>query len=146
MLDWEKCPPVGYVLIMKTCTRAKLVPFVLCATGALVLCLAGCRKEEKAPEVPAHAPESYMKDKAFLKELDGQKAERDRVMREHFTAFKAYKAAAEADPKCEKPETKELRARVDELERRYKELRAETFATVRGRITPPRPAAAEEKK
>ena len=122
------------------------MPFALCATGALMLFLAGCRKEEaKAPETPASSPESYMKDKAFLGKLAEQKSARERVMREHVKAFKAYQAAVAADPKCEKAETKALRDRVDELERRYKDLREKTFSTVRARITPPRPAGGPEK-
>ena len=114
--------------------------------GALMLFLAGCRKEEAKPEVPASSPQSYMNDPKFMGELKKQRDERQQVMREHFKAFNAYKAAVASDPNCEKPETKALRAKLDELERRNKELRAQTFATVRERITPPRPASGEPKK
>lgn len=136
MLDWEKCPPVGYVLIMKTCTRAKLIPFVLCATGAIVLCLAGCRKEEAKPEVPASSPQSYMKDKAFMGEMKAQKRERQLTIKRHIEARAAYEAALKDDPKGEKPETQDLKRKMESIAQEYETQRKKALDTVRRRITP----------
>lgn len=63
-------------------TRARLVPFVLCTMGIVLLFLAGCRKEEKEPEIPASSPESYMKDPAFLKALEAKRHELSQIVAE----------------------------------------------------------------
>ena len=41
--------------------------------GMSLIFLAGCRKEE--PEIPASSPESYMKDPAFIKQLEEKRHE-----------------------------------------------------------------------
>ncbi len=58
------------------------MPFVLCTMGIVLLFLAGCRKEEKAPEIPASSPESYMKDPAFLKALEAKRHELSQIVAE----------------------------------------------------------------
>ena len=121
---------------MRVCTRARLVPFVLCATGALVLFLAGCRKEEAKPETPASSPQSYMNDKAFMGKLEEKRKARASTMARHAKAWAAYKEALKADPKGEKPETKELLKKAEEIRREYEAQRAEAMRIVRERITP----------
>lgn len=138
MLDWEECPSVGCMLIMKCCMRPRLVPIALCAMGMFVLCLAGCRKEEKKPEVPASSPQSYMNDKAFMGELKAQKDERRQTMARYMKARKAYEAALKGDAKCEQPETQELKKKMEAIEDEYQAQRRKTLATVRERIAPER--------
>lgn len=58
------------------------MPFVLCTMGIVLLFLAGCRKEEKEPEIPASSPESYMKDPAFLKALEAKRHELSQIVAE----------------------------------------------------------------
>ena len=115
----------------------KLVPFALAATGVL-LCLAGCRKEEAKPETPASSPASYMKDKAFRKGLKAAREERaelaeawERVGRE-MRAIEAAKGAAAKDD----PEWLSLKARLDDLEQAVRENRAKALKAVRDRISP----------
>lgn len=136
MIDWEKCPPVGCNIKMIMRMRARLVPFVLCATGALVLCLAGCRKEEEKPEVPASSPQSYMNDKAFMGKLKEKRKARASTMARHAKAWAAYQEALKADPKGEKPETKELLKKAEAIRREYEAQRAEAMKIVGERLTP----------
>lgn len=140
MIDWGKCPPVECMLIMFDRTRMKLVPFALAATGLVVLCLAGCRKDEAKPETPASSPASYMKDKAFRKGLKAAREEwaelgeaLERVGRE-MRAIEAAKGAAAKDD----PEWLSLKARRDDLEQAIKENRAKALKAARDRLTPVR--------
>lgn len=107
--------------------------------GFALLTFTGCGKEEKSVD-PA-SPESYMKDKPFLDKLSAQKKERASVMQRHIAARKAYEEALKADPKGEKPETQELRNKMDALEDEYRALRQKTLQTVRERITPKKPTS-----
>ena len=136
MLDWEKCPPVGCNIGMTMCTRARLVPFVLCAMGMLTLVLPGCRKDEAKPEIPASSPQSYVNDKAFMGELKAQKEERRQTMARYMKARTAYEAALKADAKCEKPETQDLKKKMEAIEDEYQAQRRKTLKTVRERISP----------
>jgi len=116
--------------------------------GLLVLCIVGCEKGADTVEKAADpsSPKSYMHDKAFLAELDQQKAAQVETMKEYDKAFKAYKKALEADAKGERPETKALRAKVDELEAKYKAQRAETMKIVGRRIAPKKQQSAANQK
>ena len=138
MIRWEKCLSAGYMLIMKRRTRIKLVPFALCATGALLLVFAGCRKEEAKPEAPASSPQSYMNDKAFMGKLAEKRKARASTMARHAKAWAAYQEALKADPKGEKPETKELLKKAEDIRLEYEAQRAEAMKVVRERITPER--------
>ena len=109
---------------------------MLCTMGLALLFLAGCRKEEEAPEVPAYAPQSYMKDKAFMGEMKAQKRERRLTMKRYMEARAAYEAALKGDEKCEKPETQDLKRKMESIEDEYQAQRRKTLKTVRERITP----------
>ena len=106
--------------------------------GVLMLFLAGCRKEEAKPEIPASSPQSYMNDKAFMGELKAQKEERQRTMARYMKARAAYEAALKADEKCERPETQDLKRKMESIEDEYQAQRRKTLATVRERIMPRR--------
>ena len=78
-----------------------LVPFALCATGLLVLFLAGCRKEEPsapspAPAVSPSSPESYMRDAAFRSELKTRRAEQGRLIQSRNAIAEKMRAMVEA--------------------------------------------------
>ena len=153
MLDWEKCLLVGFMLIMKTCTRMKLVSFVLCMTGVLVLVFAGCRKEEaKKPEIPASSPASYMNDTNFMGRLSADRRERQKLLSARTVIVGKMKAMIDAK-KAElgSSDTKAVKAALDadpawrELEKQMKaanakvdEHRKKTLGAVRERITPAR--------
>ena len=124
--------------MMRMRTREKLVPFVLCAMGVLSSVLTGCRKEEAKPEIPASSPQSYMNDKAFMGELKAQKDERRQTMARYMKARAAYEAALKGDAKCEKPETQDLKKKMEAIEDEYQAQRRKTLKTVRERITPGR--------
>ena len=106
--------------------------------GALVLSLSGCRKEEAKPETPASSPQSYMNDKAFMGKLEEKRKARASTMARHAKAWAAYKEALKADPKGEKPETKELLKKAEEIRLEYEAQRAEAMRIVRDRLTPVR--------
>lgn len=129
------------MLTMKTCTRAKLVPFVLCATGALVLCLAGCRKEEAKPEIPASSPQSYMNDPVFRKQLSDKRKELSAIVAERKPLADRMQALVKEHGEdlaaLQKiPEWNELHAKVTALNAKYEEVRARQLKAVRERITP----------
>ena len=141
MLDWVKCPPVGCMLTMKFCTRARLVPFVLCTMGALLLSLAGCRKDEKKPEIPASSPTSYMNDPEFRKQLSDKRKELSAIVKERKPLAdrmqELVKEHGEDLAALQKiPEWNELYKKVTALNKKYEETRARQLRIVRERITP----------
>ena len=106
--------------------------------GALLLSLAGCRKDEAKPEIPASSPKSYMKDKAFRQGLKAARTERaemaeawEKLGRE-MQAIEAAKGEAAKDD----PSWLSLKARRDDLERAIEENRAKALKAVRERISP----------
>ena len=140
-------------MMTRLCARTKLVPFALCATGALMLCLAGCRKEEaKAPEVPASSPASYMNDTNFMGRLSADRRERQRLLSERSVTAGKMKAMIDAKKaELATSDLKKVKAALDadpawqELERQMKaanakveEHRRKTLGAVRERITPAR--------
>ena len=125
---------------MMMCTRARLVPFVLCATGMIVLCLAGCRKEEKAPEIPASSPASYMKDPAFMKQVSDKRKELQAIVNERNPLVERMEALIKEHGQdlaaLQKiPEWNELHKKVVELNAKYEEVRARQLKIVRERIS-----------
>ena len=127
--------------MIKVCTRAKLVPFVLCATGMIVLCLAGCRKEEKAPEVPASSPASYMNDPVFRRQLEEKRKELSAIVVERKPLVARMEALIKEHGQdlaaLQKiPEWNELHKKVTALNRKYEETRARQLKVVRERLTP----------
>ena len=122
--------------------RARLVPFVLCATGLAVLFLAGCRKEEakKAPEVPASSPASYMNDPVFRKQLEEKRnrlsaivAERGPLVKRMEELIKEHGQDLAALQKI--PEWNDLHRKVTALNAQYEAVRARQLKIVRERIS-----------
>lgn len=126
------------------------MPFALCATGVLVLFLAGCRKEEKKPEIPASSPASYMNDTNFMGRLSADRRERQKLLSARTVLVGKMKAMIDAK-KAElgAADLKAIKAELDanpawqELERQMKaanakveEHRKKTLEAVRERISP----------
>lgn len=87
-----------------------------------------------------------MKDEAFTGKLKAAKAERQDLMKRYAEAKEAYDRALAADPKGEKAETKDLKAKMDSIATAYQANRKETMKTVRERLTPPKASAPGAKK
>ena len=129
------------MLIMKYRTRARLVPFALCATGALMLFLAGCRKEEAKPEIPASSTASYMNDPVFRKQLSDKRKELSAIVAERKPLADRMQALVKehgedlaALQKID--EWNDLYKKVTALNKKYEEVRARQLKVVRERITP----------
>ena len=130
-------------MIMKYRTRARLVPFALCAMGALALFLAGCRKEEAKPEIPASSPQSYMNDPVFRRELEEKRKELSAIVAERKPLAdrmqELVKEHGEDLAALQKvPEWNELYKKVTALNKKYEEVRARQLMVVRERLTPVR--------
>ena len=126
---------------MKICTRVKLVPFVLCAMGALMLFLAGCRKEEAKPAIPASSPASYMNDPVFRKQLEEKRKELQAIVAERKPLADRMQALVKEHGEnlaaLQKiPEWNDLHKKVVALNARYEEVRKRQLKVVRERITP----------
>ena len=124
MIDWEECSLGLIMLIMKSRTRTKLVPFALCAMGALALVSTGCRKEEKKPETPAPSPTSYVHDKKFMGSLAAARAEQSRLIKSRNEI--ARKMVSMIEAKKAEMKTDDLKAVRAELEKdaAWRELHA----------------------
>ena len=125
----------------KVCTRARLVPFALCATGLVVLFLAGCRKEEAKPETPASSPASYMNDPVFRKQLSDKRKELSAIVAERKPLAdrmqELVKEHGEDLAALQKiPEWNDLYKKVTALNKKYEEVRARQLKVVRERLTP----------
>ena len=147
-------------MIMKYRTRARLVPFALCAMGALVLFLAGCRKEEAKPEIPASSPASYMNDRKFIGELAAERAEQSRLIVARNEISRKMVAMIEA--KKDELKTDDLKIVRAELEKdaAWRELhtqctnanaqvakqRKELLGKVRARIAPEKGSGIRDQK
>ena len=126
-------------MIMRT--RARLVPFVLCAIGVLSLVLPGCRKDEKAPEIPASSPVSYMNDPEFRKQVSDKRRELSAIVKERKPLAdrmqELVKEHGEDLAALQKiPEWNELYKKVTALNKKYEEVRARQLKVVRERLTP----------
>ena len=126
--------------MMRIRTRARLVPFVLCATGLVLLCLAGCRKEEKAPEVPASSPVSYMNDPVFRKQVADKRKELQAIVAERKPLADRMQALVKEHGEdlaaLQKiPEWNDLHKKVVELNAKYEAVRARQLKIVRERIS-----------
>ena len=121
-------------------TRARLVPFVLCTMGLVVLFLAGCRKEEKAPEIPASSPASYMNDPVFRKQLADKRKELQAIVNERKPLVKRMEELIKEHGQdlaaLQKiPEWNDLHRKVVELNAKYEETRARQLKVMRERIS-----------
>ena len=108
--------------------------------GALLLFLAGCRKEEKAPEIPASSPASYMKDPVFRKQLDDKRKRLQEIVNERNPLVKRMEALIREHGQdlasLQKiPEWNDLHKRVTALNAQYEEVRARQLKIVRERIS-----------
>ena len=116
------------------------MPFVLCATGLVLLCLAGCRKEEKAPEVPASSPVSYMNDPVFRKQVADKRKELQAIVAERKPLADRMQALVKEHGEdlaaLQKiPEWNDLHKKVVELNAKYEAVRARQLKIVRERIS-----------
>ena len=128
------------------------MPFALCATGALMLFLAGCRKEEAKPETPASSPQSYMKDPVFRKQLKDRRMaaaeigeRRERVnaglaaCRKRVAAALKTDDAKAIDAALAKDETwQQLQAEGKAIDAEFMANHRERMRLVRERIAPAR--------
>ena len=108
--------------------------------GALLLCLAGCRKEEKAPEIPASSPKSYLKDPAFMGQLEAKRKELSAIVAERAPLVERMEALIKEHGQdlaaLQKiPEWNDLHKKVVELNAKYEEVRARQLKIVRERIS-----------
>ena len=131
------------MLTMMDRTRLKLVPFALCAMGAFVLFFAGCRKDEKAPEIPASSPEVYMKDTNFLNQISEKRGELAAIVRERAPLVKRMEELVKehgedlaALQKIE--EWNDLHKKVVALNAKFQEVRKRQLKIAGERIAPPR--------
>ena len=131
------------MLIMRIRTRARLVPFVLCTMGLSLLFLAGCRKEEKAPVIPASSPASYMKDPVFMREIESKRKELQAIIAERKPLVDRMQALVKEHGEDlaalqKVPEWNDLHKRVVELNAKYEEVRTRQLRIVRDRLAPVR--------
>ena len=108
--------------------------------GLVVLFLAGCRKEEKAPEIPASSPESYMNDPVFRKQLADKRKELQAIVNERRPLVERMEALIKEHGQdlaaLQKiPEWNDLHKKVVELNAKYEETRARQLKVVRERIS-----------
>ena len=111
--------------------------------GALVLSLAGCRKEEAKPEIPASSPASYMNDPVFRKQLSDKRKELSAIVAERKPLAdrmqELVKEHGEDLAALQKiPEWNDLYRKVTALNKRYEEVRARQLKVVRERLAPGR--------
>ena len=111
--------------------------------GILLLSLAGCRKEEKAPEIPASSPKSYMNDPVFRKQLSDKRKELAAIVNERRPLVERMEALIKEHGQnlaaLQKiPEWNDLHKKVVELNAKYEETRARQLRIMRERINPER--------
>lgn len=122
-------------------TKFSFVPFALCATGLLALVLAGCGREEKAPEPPPHAPAVYMKDTNFLAQLEVKRKELLAIVKERAPLAERMreliKEHGEDLAALQKiPEWGELHKKVTALNAKYEEVRKRQLSIAAKRLKP----------
>lgn len=111
--------------------------------GILLLSLAGCRKEEKAPEIPASSPKSYMNDPVFRKQLSDKRKELAAIVNERRPLVERMEALIKEHGQDlaalqKVPEWNDLHKKVVELNAKYEETRARQLRIMRERINPER--------
>lgn len=131
------------MLIKMDRTRLKLVPFALCAMGAFVLFFAGCRKDEKAPEVLASSPEVYMRDTNFLNQISEKRGELSAIVRERAPLVarmqELVKEHGENLAALQKlDEWNDLHKKVVELNAKFEAVRKRQLKIAGKRIAPPK--------
>ena len=118
--------------------------------GALLIVLAGCRKEEAKPEIPPSSPASYVHDGKFMGALGAERAKHSDLMRARNAIADRMKDMIEAKKAAMK--TDDLKKVKAELEKdpawqalyvectnanaRVERHQREVFGKVRERIAP----------
>lgn len=103
---------------------------------AVLFIFAGCGKEGEKDVVETaneNAPEVYMKDPVFLKQLDVQKKERNHLLAERCRIDEALQAEKAKDPAS--PKVKELQSALAAADLAFESNRMATAAIVRARLT-----------
>ena len=124
--------------------------------GIGLLFLAGCRKEEKASEIPPSSPASYMKDPAFMKQVSDKRKELQAIVNERNPLVERMEALIKEHGQdlaaLQKiPEWNDLHKKVVELNAKYEEVRKRQLVIASQRLKPaaktqPGAAAATDKK
>ena len=109
--------------------------------GLVLLFLAGCRKEEAKPEIPASSPVSYMNDPKFREQVAAKRKDLQAIMNERAPLVRRMEELIRAHGKdlatLQKiPEWNELHKKVVELNAKYEATRARQLKVVRERISP----------
>ena len=107
--------------------------------GIVSLFLAGCRKDEE-PEIPASSPESYMKDPAFIKQLEEKRHELSAIVAERKPLADRMQALVmkhkgDLATLQKIPEWTNLYQRVTALNAKYQEVRKRQLRIAGKRIT-----------
>ena len=108
--------------------------------GVLSLALPGCRKDEKAPEIPASSPASYMNDPEFRKQISDKRRELQAIVKERRPLAdrmqELVREHGEDLAALQKiDEWNELYRKVTALNRKYEEVRARQLKIVKDRIS-----------
>ena len=108
--------------------------------GMSFMFLAGCRKE-KEQAIPASSPESYMKDPAFIKELEAKRHELSAIVAERKPLADRMQALVKEHggdlASLQKiPEWTNLYQRVTALNAKYQEVRKRQLKFVGDRLKP----------
>ena len=113
----------------------KVISSVL--TAAVVTCIgmavvSGCSKEAKEEASP-NAPEVYMNDPVFRKQLDAQDEKRTAILKKRSALKEKYDAEKARNPKSAALD--ELEKQLQECETEFLKNQRETQAIVRRRLT-----------
>ena len=133
-------------MVKTICARYFLVPFALCAMGALALILQGCGRDERAsekPSVPASAPAVYMNDPVFRQQLEAKRKELQAIVKTRAPLAKRMEELVKEHGKdlaaLQKiPEWNELHKKVTALNAKYQEVRKRQLRIAGERINPKR--------
>ena len=111
--------------------------------GLGMLFLAGCRKDEKASEIPASSPESYMKDPVFRRQLEEKRHELSAIVAERKPLADRMQALVKEHGEdlaaLQKiPEWTNLYQRVTELNAKYQKVRKRQLKIAGDRLKPDR--------
>lgn len=105
-------------------------------SGKTILALAcasvlwGCSKNDS--EVDSASPESYMKDKAFMKQLEDQRQKRDGLLVERMKIAEKLEAEKAKDPNSD--QVKNLQKELDARDAEFDNNRKATYKIVRERL------------
>ena len=141
MIDWGKCPLVSRMLIRMKNMRAKLIPLVLCTMGVSLAVLSGCRKGEEEPALPPNSPAAYMKDPAFMAQLESKRKELGAIVAERAPLVARMEELVRSNREdlavLQKiPEWNDLHKKVVALNAKYEEVRQRQLKILGERLRP----------